>query len=136
MEKTVILGLNHITIAVSDIECSLHYYRDILGFTAHVKWDNGAYLSVGELWFCLSIDAPCPKSDYTHIAFDIAPNEFEAFAKRVISFGVEVWKENNSEGQSLYILDPDGHKLEIHSGSLQSRLASLKTEPYSGLVWL
>ena len=132
----MILGLNHITIAVSDIDSSLHYYRDILGFTAHVKWDNGAYLSVGEIWFCLSIDAPCPKSDYTHIAFDIAANEFESFAKRVISFGVEVWKENKSEGQSLYILDPDGHKLEIHSGSLQSRLASLKTEPYSGLVWL
>lgn len=132
----MILGLNHITIAVSDVERSLSYYRDILGFTAHVKWDNGAYLSVGEHWFCLSIDYPCPKSDYTHIAFDIAANEFESFAKRVISFGVEVWKENKSEGQSLYILDPDGHKLEIHSGSLQSRLASLRTKPYSGLVWL
>lgn len=58
-------------------------------------------------------------------------------AKRVISFGAEVWKENKSEGQSLYILDPDGHKLEIF------RLSSLKpTRVFenkaiqSGLVWL
>ncbi|MGL6313942.1 FosG/FosC2-related fosfomycin resistance glutathione transferase [Vibrio sp. WXL103] len=132
----MISGLNHITIAVSDLERSLKFYRDTLGFTAHAKWDNGAYLSVGELWFCLSCDEPCPKNDYTHIAFDVASEEFEAFAKCIISLGVEVWKENKSEGQSLYILDPDGHKLELHSGSLKSRLESLKTKPYSGMVWL
>nr|WP_238991635.1 FosG/FosC2-related fosfomycin resistance glutathione transferase [Vibrio diabolicus] len=131
-EKTVILGLNHITIAVSDLDRSLQFYRETLGFTAHAKWDNGAYLSIGELWFCLSHDEPC----YTHVAFDIEPKEFEAFAKRIVSLGAEVWKENKSEGQSLYILDPDGHKLEIHSGSLKSRLESLRTKPYSGLVWL
>lgn len=132
----MILGINHITIAVSDLECSLKFYRDILGFTAHAKWYKGAYLSVGELWFCLSLDTPCPKTDYTHIAFDIAPEEFDAFAKRVVSLGVKVWKENKSEGKSLYILDPDGHKLEIHSGSLESRLENLTNSPYSGLVWL
>ena len=132
----MILGLNHITIAVSDLESSLKFYRETLGFTAHVKWDKGAYLSVGELWFCLSLDAPCAKTDYTHIAFDIASEQFETFAKRVVSSGVEVWKENKSEGQSLYILDPDGHKLEIHSGSLESRLKSLTAKPYTGLVWL
>lgn len=31
-------------------------------------------------------------------------------------------EENLSEGDSLYFLDPDGHKLELHVGSLQSRL--------------
>ncbi|MGY5739688.1 FosG/FosC2-related fosfomycin resistance glutathione transferase [Vibrio antiquarius] len=132
----MILGLNHITIAVSDLERSLKFYRETLGFTAHVKWDSGAYLSIGELWFCLSLGEPCPKTDYTHVAFDIEPKEFETFAKRVVSLSVEVWKQNKSEGQSLYILDPDGHKLEIHSGSLESRLESLRTKPYSGLVWL
>lgn len=132
----MISGLSHITIAVSDLERSLRFYQDVLGFTAHVKWDNGAYLSVGELWFCLSCGEPCEKSDYTHIAFDIPPNEFEAYSSRIVSLGVKVWKENKSEGQSLYILDPDGHKLEIHAGSLESRIESLKEKPYSGLVWL
>jgi catechol 2,3-dioxygenase-like lactoylglutathione lyase family enzyme len=132
----VILGLNHITIAVSDLELSLQFYRDVLGFTAHAKWDKGAYLSVGELWFCLSLDKPCPKTDYTHVAFTIDQKEFKAFAERIVSLDLEVWKQNKSEGLSLYILDPDGYKLEMHSGSLKSRLESLKAKPYDGLVWL
>ena len=33
-----------------------------------------------------------------------------------------IWKDNRSEGDSLYFLDPDGHRLELHAGSLASRL--------------
>ncbi|TMP28375.1 hypothetical protein CWB99_11700 [Pseudoalteromonas rubra] len=63
----MITGLNHITLAVSDLQQSIHFYMDVLGFTGHVKWETGAYLSVGELWLCLSSDTPCPKTDYTHL---------------------------------------------------------------------
>jgi catechol 2,3-dioxygenase-like lactoylglutathione lyase family enzyme len=132
----MITGLNHITIAVSDLAQSLKFYRDILGFKAHVKWQNGAYLSVGDMWFCLSCDESSPAQDYTHIAFSISEADFRLFSERVVAQGVNIWKENRSEGLSLYILDPDGHKLELHSGSLSSRLESLKEKPYKGLVWL
>ncbi|MFB9570701.1 hypothetical protein ACFFRS_27370, partial [Saccharopolyspora hordei] len=37
-----------------------------------------------------------------------------------------IWKANRSEGASLYILDPDGHKLELHLGDLASRLAHFR----------
>ena len=132
----MISGLNHLTIAVSDVDRSISFYRDVLGFSAHAQWDNGAYLSVGELWFCLSLDAPCPKEDYTHFAFDVSASNFEAIAKHIKSCGIPTWKDNSSEGLSLYILDPDGHKLELHVGSLKSRLEALKEKPYSGLKWL
>ncbi|MCC2644778.1 MAG: fosA, partial [Burkholderiales bacterium] len=36
---------------------------------------------------------------------------------------------NYSEGESLYFLDPDGHKLEIHIGSWQSRIENKKQDP-------
>ncbi|WP_447928753.1 fosfomycin resistance glutathione transferase [Vreelandella sp. EE27] len=132
----MITGLNHITLAVSDLERSLHFYTHVLGLAGHVKWDNGAYLSAGDLWLCLSCDTPCAKEDYTHIAFDIEKVDFEAFCTRLEALNVRQWKENTSEGASIYILDPDGHKLEIHAGGLASRLASLNSKPYSGLVWL
>ncbi len=132
----MITGLNHITLAVSHIEQSLKFYVETLGFTGHVKWESGAYLTLGNLWLCLSLDEPDYKTDYTHIAFDIPDADFGEFSLRLKRQNISVWKQNKSEGQSVYILDPDGHKLEIHAGNLQSRLKSLKSNPYKGLVWL
>lgn len=132
----MITGLNHITLAVSNLEQSLEFYTQVLGLTGHIKWDNGAYLSAGDLWLCLSCDKPCPKTDFTHIAFDVKAADFERFCAEIKSTGVTQWKTNKSEGESLYILDPDGHKLEIHAGSLDSRLQSVKEKSYSGTTWL
>lgn len=41
--------------------------------------------------------------------------------------------ERTSEGNSLYLLDPDGYKLELHVGHWQSRLAAVKEAPYEGM---
>lgn len=132
----MLTGLNHITIAVSDLERSLDFYINALGFKGHVKWKQGAYLSLGDLWFCLSVDKPDEKSDYSHIAFSISQQDFTDFSHKFIELDIAQWKENKSEGESLYLLDPDGHKLEIHSGDLYSRLESIKHQPYEGLEWL
>jgi len=132
----MLTGLNHITIAVSDLERSLDFYITALGFKGHVKWKKGAYLSLGDLWFCLSVDKPDEKSDYSHIAFSISQQDFTDFSQKLIQLDIAQWKKNKSEGDSLYLLDPDGHKLEIHSGDLYSRLESIKHQPYEGLEWL
>ncbi|MFV8433833.1 fosfomycin resistance glutathione transferase [Vibrio owensii] len=132
----MLTGLNHITIAVSDLERSLDFYINALGFKGHVKWRQGAYLSLGDLWLCLSVDKPDEKSDYSHIAFSISQQDFTDFSHKLIQLDIAQWKENKSEGESLYLLDPDGHKLEIHSGDLYSRLESIKHQPYEGLEWL
>jgi len=128
-------GLNHITIAVSDLDKSFDFYVTLLGMKPHVKWDKGAYLTLGELWFCLSFDVVIPNQDYSHIAFDVSGADFPKLKERLIGVGTKQWKQNASEGESLYILDPDGHKLELHVGSLDERLASLKSKPYAGLQW-
>ena len=129
-------GLNHITIAVSDLEHSLAFYTELLGMKAHVRWDAGAYLSLGDVWFCLSCDNPAPSLDYSHIALTISESDFKVFKEKLREGRVIEWKQNISEGESAYFLDPDGHKLEAHCGSLQTRLEELKHKPYSGLVWL
>lgn len=128
-------GLNHITIAVGDLDTSFDFYTQLLGFKPHARWDAGAYLSVGGLWICLSCDTAIPSQDYAHIALDCAADKFNLIAVQLREANVIEWKQNTSEGDSLYFLDPDGHKLEIHCGNLQSRLESLKEKPYKGLIW-
>lgn len=132
----MLTGLNHITIAVSDLDISLNFYIKLLDFQPHVRWDSGAYLSLGDLWLCLSCDTVTPSQDYSHISLDCAAENFNAVTARLRSAKVKEWKQNTSAGDSLYFLDPDGHKLEIHCGNLQSRLEALKQKPYKGLVWL
>ena len=132
----MIKGLNHITLAVSDVEASLNFYSQFLGFKPEVKWRGGAYLSLGELWLCLSLDSVDSRSDYSHIAFSIEKNQLASIHLLLNQNKVKQWKANSSEGESIYVLDPDGHKLELSCGSLASRLASLKAKPYQDLEWL
>jgi len=126
-------GLNHITVAVSDLEQSFRFYTDLLGMSPKAKWKNGAYLTTGELWFCLSCDDSIPSKDYSHIAFNISEENFPHLKAKLIKSNVNVWKQNKSQGKSFYISDPDGHKLEIHVGNLADRLESLKITPYDEL---
>ncbi|PHR71778.1 MAG: glutathione transferase [Arcobacter sp.] len=128
-------GLNHITLAVSNLDKSFDFYVNILGFKAHAKWKEGAYLSIGDLWFCLNTDEVDFRGDYSHIAFDIKDEDYDKYVTFLLEKKVHLWKENSSEGKSLYLLDPDLHKIEIHVGSLQSRLKSLKEEDFENLEY-
>lgn len=122
-----ITNINHITLAVTDIERSFAFYKNVLGFKPLVKWDKGAYFLVGDFWFCLNVDltrqpSPC----YTHYAFSISQENFQDMAKKIAEAGAHIYKDNTSPGESLYFLDPDGHKLEIHVGNYQTRIAAKK----------
>ncbi len=132
----MLTGLNHLTFAVTCLPRSIDFYQRLLGLKLHARWNNGAYFSCGELWLCLSLDdAVTQKQDYTHYAFTVAAAEFAAFAKRLNAHDVVMWKTNRSEGDLYYFLDPDGHKLEIHVGSLAQRLAACREKPYAGMVF-
>jgi transaldolase len=66
-------------------------------------------------------------------AFGIAQDDFAAFRTRLLASGAVEWRRNRSEGDSFYFLDPDGHRLEAHVGSLSSRLARCREMPYAGM---
>ncbi|BAI72099.1 glutathione transferase [Azospirillum sp. B510] len=129
-------GLNHLTLAVTDLERSLGFYRDLLGMSVRARWSDGAYLEAGALWLCLSVDPKAGEAvrrDYTHIAFDVAPDDFPALSGTVAQ-AAPVWKDNRSEGLSLYVLDPDGHRVELHVGDLASRLDHYRRRMPPGMI--
>ncbi len=130
----MIEGLNHITLAVTDLDKAFAFYRDLLGFKPLVKWARGAYFLIEEthFWFCLSVDKKRISHEcYTHYAFAVDEKNFEKMKTRLLENGVFSFQKNSSSGESFYFLDPDGHKLEIHTGSAQDRLKAKKNDPGS-----
>lgn len=125
----MITGVNHITLAVQDIDKSFAFYRDVLGLKPLVKWDKGAYFLAGDFWFCLNIDDKrISNLCYTHYAFTVPKEQFNRISEAIINSGAEIFKDNTSPGESLYFLDPDGHKLELHVDNWQNRVAAKKLE--------
>lgn len=133
---SILKGINHLTLAVQSLERSIIFYKEILGFRLAARWNNGAYLELGELWLCLSVDEHRPSlpwAEYTHYAFSISAADFSDFVSRLQTQGVEEWKSNSSEGDSFYFLDPDGHRLEVHVGNLASRISKCRAQPYADM---
>ncbi|GBQ88196.1 lactoylglutathione lyase [Asaia krungthepensis NRIC 0535] len=135
-DAPLISGINHVTLCVGDLERSIRFYRDLLGCVLRARWGKGAYMEAGSLWLCLEVhpEAILPGgSGDSHLAFSVEQDGFTVLCAR-LSGKVARWKENRSEGDSLYFLDPDGHKLEIHVGTLATRLRAWRDRPPEGLV--
>lgn len=128
-------GINHITLAVHDVSASIEFYRDVLGCRVIAEWSSGAYLLAGGAWLALVAGNRRPEhpDDYSHVAFDVAPHEFDGAVAAIGAAGCEVWQDNWTEGESLYFRDPSGHRLEIHAATLAERLAAAAASPWEGL---
>lgn len=134
----MIQGINHINIAVQDIDRSFHFYKNVMGFTPLCKSEGSAYLLAGNpdtpgcLWFSLDWDRQglrIPSPCNSHIAFSVNQEDFSKMSERILAAGVKIFKENTSPGLSLYFLDPDNHKLEIHVGNWRARVATKRANP-------
>ena len=129
----MISGLNHVTFSVSDLERSFLFYKDILGLRPVARWYKGAHFLAGEQWICLNLEKPEPapheNARYSHVAFSVAEADYNVAVDSLVQAGAKCWQQNHSEGNSFYFLDPDGHKLEIHTTNLVDRLEALKLQP-------
>ena len=123
---STIIGLNHITLAVSNLDRSVAFYSGLLGFSIRMHGPTSAYLEAGALWLALVADTSVrdgPLKEYSHAAFSVAPADLPILAAKLTGAGVVCWQQAETI-ESFYFLDPDGHKLELHSSDLQCRLAA------------
>ena len=130
-----IAGLSHITLRVSSLSRSIAFYRDVLGGTLRATWKRGAYLELGPVWLCFLEGTPSPTDDGSHLAFSVPRESFESLSRALIEVDAGRWRSDTSEGRSHYFLDPDGHRLEIHVGDLESRLLACRHAPYEDMVF-
>ncbi|CAN5709201.1 FosA family fosfomycin resistance glutathione transferase [soil metagenome] len=132
----MITGVNHLTFSVRDLEESVRFYVEVLGLRSVSRKDEEAHLLAGDTWVALIPD-PCVRdgvsTEYTHTAFSVSAKDFAALDRQIRKSGAEIWQENQTQGDSLYFLDPNGHKLEIHASNLEARLESDRRNPPEGM---
>ncbi|RNA67125.1 metallothiol transferase FosB [Alteribacter keqinensis] len=121
-----IKGLNHFLFSVSDLDESISFYENAFGGKLLVKGNKTAYFDVGGMWFALNEEADVPRNEtYTHVAFSIAEADFDPMLAKLERLGVNILpgrRRDERDKRSVYFTDPDGHKFEFHTGTLQDRL--------------
>jgi catechol 2,3-dioxygenase-like lactoylglutathione lyase family enzyme len=131
-----VTGLSHLTLSVSDLDRSVAFYAKLLGFALRMRGPSFAYLEAGPLWLALVVDAKVrrnPLPEYSHDALSVAASELPLLMETLLQAGVTRWQETD-RSDSFYFFDPDGHKLELHSGDLRGRLAARAALNEPGVV--
>lgn len=129
----MIEGLSHLTFLVRDIARTAHLFEQVM--EAREVYDSGPrgfsltpekFLLVGEIWIALMQGEGPEQRSYRHTAFKIAEADFENYARRIATAGVDFRPPRprvEGEGRSLYFYDFDNHLFELHTGTLDQRLA-------------
>nr|WP_079409140.1 FosM family fosfomycin resistance protein [Paenibacillus ferrarius] len=130
-----ITGLNHFLFSVSNLDNSIVFYESVFGAKLLVKGRRTAYFDLNGMWLALNVEKDIPRNEinlsYTHIAFSIEEANFVDMYEKLKKLNVNILSgrpRDEKDKKSIYFTDPDGHKFEFHTGTLQDRLAYYKQE--------
>ena len=124
IDPAVVVG--HVHLKVSDLERSIRFYRDVLGFEVTQRMgDSAAFLSAGGYHHHLGLNtwesrggnpAPRRSAGLYHAAFLYPTRAALAVAyRRLITNDIALeGAADHGVSEALYLRDPDGNGLELY----------------------
>ena len=122
-------GIDHVALAVSDVERSVQWYVDILGLERqHEGMWNGIPVFAGKgntgiAFFPArggdSKSAPHNNIRMLHLAFRANRENFLEAQQELKTRGIKFEFQDHEISHSIYFRDPDGHELEITTYELK-----------------
>jgi catechol 2,3-dioxygenase-like lactoylglutathione lyase family enzyme len=123
-------GIDHVALAVRDVEEAAKWYADVLGFKRRYEgmWDGiPTFLGKGNTAIALfpaNSSARPPSSTrrdirMLHLAFRANHDGFLAAQEELRRRGIKFEFQDHEISHSIYFRDPDGHHLEITTYELE-----------------
>ena len=117
-----IAQIDHVAIAVGNVERSIDWYCDVLGMERrHPEWGTEpAMVCAGET--CVALFALEGAAEAApgrgavamrHLAFRVDRAGFERAQEELAERGIHFEFMDHETAHSVYFADPDGHRLEI-----------------------
>jgi catechol 2,3-dioxygenase-like lactoylglutathione lyase family enzyme len=117
-------GLDHVAIAVGDLDRSRRFYQDVLGLEReHEEWEAPIVLAANGSGLALfhrdmhpsstPDDVEPPAIRILHVAFRLGREGFEQARATLAERGIETRLTDHRISHSLYFEDPDGHQIEL-----------------------
>jgi fosfomycin resistance protein FosX len=128
--------ISHLTFIVHDLEKMSRIIVDVLGGREVYASGEKQYslspekfFDVGGLWIAIMQGEPLPTRTYNHVAFKVSPEQLAKAKLAIEALSLDLRESRprvSGEGQSLYFHDYDNHLFELHTGTLEERLAAYK----------
>ena len=132
----MIQGLSHLTFIVRDLVKMARVITEVLGGEevyasgdATFSTAREKFFLAGGIWIAAMEGESLPSRTYNHVAFKVTEAQLARARIAVVRLGLDMRPPRprvEGEGQSLYFHDHDNHLFELHTGTLDERLARYK----------
>ena len=121
-------GVHHMALICSDIERTIEFYQDVLGFPLIELMENRDYKGSTHLFFDIGNNNLLAFFDFPglglqpgvesigsvqHIAISVEPEQFEGLKSRLDARGITYLGPDRGITNSIYFKDPDGIQIEL-----------------------